>query len=205
VPTGRSGKWHAPYNRESLPMSFDAGENYTRIKEMKDRGLVALDSEGTHTQILERHNADLRREIDALRNQVESQTTGDDAPAGESEDSRRPEGIAAENEDLGRENEELRERLAQYENLMNAAGGGMPTGGLEAAAAGSEPNDQTTAGQDPPFAEYDSMNAVTLAAWLKDPERTSEERQAVLDFESTHANRRTVMSAAEQTLGLSGD
>lgn len=216
LPSGRVGKWFAPFNRDVLPESFDAGAEYHRVQEMKDRGVVALDSEGTRAEILDRHNRELRRERDALRAQLEGNATvaeGGEAPANDaSTDARRPETLADLNETLGRENAELKDRLAKLESIFNAAGGGYTIEGVHElitaqgggqGAQGSGGTDQPTiAAQEPPFAEYDGMNAADLANWLKADERTAEERHAVLEYEKTHANRKTVTSTAENTLGL---
>lgn len=195
TPSGRVGKWYAPYTDEALPISFDAGAELTKVKEMKDRGVVAFDSEGTRTAILERHNAELRRQVGALQKFVQGGSQGE-APTGAEVDTRNQATIADDAERLGRENVELKERLAQFEALHGAQGGGVPTAGIDETIA---PTD-SVASADEPFEGYDDLKATEVVTKLKADETTNEEREAILAYERTHANRGTVVSAAEQTL-----
>lgn len=201
----RVGKWFAPYRREDMPEAYDAGEQFTKVQQMKDRGVVALDEEGTHNAILQRHNNDLTREVRTLRAFVDGQGQGGDPPAPGDvhlSDTRGSVDLAESNEQLGRQVQELQAKLALYEGLEQAQGGGVPTQGLdEQATTTPAPGpDASSAAENPPFEAFDSMKADDLVRYLRADERTQEERQAVLDFESKHSNRRTVIGAAEESL-----
>lgn len=195
TPSGRVGKWFAPYHDEALPDSYAAGTELTRVKEMKDRGVVAYDSEGTRTTILERENAELRRRVAAMDAFVKGGSQGD-PPTGAAVDTRNQAMIAEQAEQLGRENQELKERLAAYEAHTAAQGGGLPTAGIEETL----PPTDGVASQDEPFEGYDQLKATDVVARLKADETTNDEREAILAYERTHANRGTVVSCAEQTL-----
>lgn len=67
---------------------------------------------------------------------------------------------------------------------------------------GAEP-DTPIAAQEPPDG-YEDMNAADVVKLLKDEDTTDEERQGILDYEKTHANRKSVVAAGEQTLGARG-
>jgi hypothetical protein len=201
VPSGRVSTWFAPYNRTVLPVTFDAGETYSKVRVQRDRGVVALDTSAMDNEMLTRHNRELLAENDRLRKATDTAPAAD-APTNEDGspiDTRGTSTIVDENEQLRRQNVEIMAELQSYRSLAGAAGGGVPMGGLDER---TDPNAGVmTAGQDPPFEGYDDMNAVTLATWLKSDERTDAERQAVLDFEVAHSNRRTVVAAAEGSLG----
>lgn len=203
LPSGRVGKWYAPYGPEELPASFDAGAEFAKVAEMKDRGVVAFDSEGTQTEILRRQLAESRREAAALRRAAERRGTADDVvgPGDSAElDTRDSANIAEENEQLRREVQELRERFAQQENLEGAGGGFVPTGGLEQ----DFPPRDNVASADPPFEGYDDLKADDVCKRLKAGETSDEERRAILDYERTHANRKSVVGAAEESLSSAG-
>lgn len=199
--SGRTGKWFAPYTGDDLPDSYDAGTALSAIREMKDRGVVAFDTEGTHTQILQRENADLRRQNDALRGSIESRI-GDKpgkppkAPAG---DTRPSVQIVDENERLGRENVELKERMAQLEAALETNLHAPPA--APAAAAGER---EPAASAEPPIEGYDDLDARKVATLLKADATSDEDRNAILEYERAHANRKTVIGAAEGALGLAG-
>lgn len=189
--TGRVVKWFAPYNADVLPGSFDDGVELTRLHEMKERGVVAHDSEGTHTQILERQLAASRAEVRRLREYTESGDAGDPPESTGDEvelagDTRSSDQLVEELTRLRAENAELRQGQAQADAIVAESGGGQPVVGA--------------ASEDEPFEGYDKLKADEVADYLRDEERSAEERQAVLDYERGHANRKTVTSAGEQSL-----
>lgn len=204
LPSGRTGTWHAPYNRDVIPEVFDAGERFKASERAKREGLP-LDYEGTRTEILERHNQELRRERDALRATLERGGDAPDATPDPSIDLRPQAAIAADLEEKGREVQELRERLARYEALEQAQGGNVNVAGVQETIrpeGGPEDGPGLSGGvaaEDPPFDGFESMKADDVNAYLKASERTDEERRAVLEYERTHANRKSVVSTAEQT------
>lgn len=198
MPSGRVGKWFAPYLPESLPVSHEAGLENTRTHEMRERGLVAFDSEGTRAEILERHNAELRRQVRALTSYVEGGGDGE-PPAGAAVDGRNQAVIADENERLGRELQETKARLAQFEAVAAAHGGGTSLAGADETVA---PTDRV-ASVDEPVEGYDNLKADEAIKFLKDEGTDNETRERVLAYEKTHANRSTVVSAGEQSLGAS--
>lgn len=57
---------------------------------------------------------------------------------------------------------------------------------------------------EPPFEGYEDVNAAEMVKLIKSDETTDEEVQAILDFEKTHANRKSVVGAAEVALGDRG-
>jgi hypothetical protein len=215
LPSGRVAKWHAPYNADVLPDSYDNGSRLSQIKTMKDRGVVAFDTEGTQAEIQRRQLTEARREIAALRKAAEGRGGADDAvSAGDGEgepDTRSGEERNDELEQLRRANQEMRDELVQLRAVQNLGAGEVPTGGLEADLATSpgqageggeaDPPGDNVASQDPPFEGYDELKADQVAAHLKHEDRTAEERQAILDYERTHANRKTVVGAGEESLG----
>lgn len=191
---GRSGKWYAPYNEDVLPSSYASGSDLRRVREMKDRGVVEFDREGLHTQVTERQLREARRENAALRKLVEGQG-GDagDVPAAET-DARPDNVIADENQELGTENAELKERVRLLEQHFNATGQPLPEKAPDADAP-------ATAAEEPPFEGYDDKRADELAKFLKAEDTSDEQRNAVLDYERSHANRKGVVAAAEESLG----
>lgn len=211
APSGRVGKWHAQYNPEVLPASFDAGADLVKVKVMKDRGVVAFDSEGTQTEIQRRQLTNLRRENAALRSQAESRGGADDAVTDGSEDEQPDTRVQSDRDaelaQLRRANAEMMTELQLLRAASGRGAGEMPTGGLEdevkasPASQETDPPGDNVASADPPFEGYEAMKADQVATYLRADERTSEERQAVLDYERTHANRRSVVSAGEQSLG----
>lgn len=199
--SGRVGKWYAPYLPEHLPQSHEAGEEAARIAQLREQGLVAYDSEGTRVEILQRHNAELRREVNSLREFVHSGGEGEPPASGAAVDTRDQANIADENERLGREVQELRERLGQYEALQAAQGGGVPMGGV----GETLPPSDTVASADEPVEGYDALNADQAKKLLCDESTDNETRQRILEYERTHANRSTVVAAGEKALGTGGE
>lgn len=196
--SGRTAKWFAPYSENELPESFKAGSEYRRVREMKDRGVVEFDREGLRTQVLEREAGSLRRENGALRAQVEGQGGGD-LPDEVEGDTRPDDRIAADNEELGRENEELKARVAQLEQLTSNLGELPPSPG---ASGRFDPDAKhQTIAQEPPVEGYDDLRGDELIKIVKADDTSEEQRQAILDYEKGHQNRRGVVGAAEQSLG----
>lgn len=188
LPSGRTGKWFAPYTASAIPRSFESGAQYARIREMKDRGVVEFDREGLHTHVLERENAGLRREVKALRGNLESPDEQAEDVEETPGDTRPDDKIAEENQRLGQENEELRSRLAALE----AHFGNAP---------GDADQAEATATEEPPLDDYDGYKADELVKLMRSDDTDADTRQKVLDYERRHQNRRTVVAAAEESLG----
>lgn len=191
---GRTGKWFAPYTADALPDSYESGTELSKVKEMRDRGVVAFDSEGTATEILRREAAELRRQNDALRKMAEGQAANADgelpeAPAG---DTRPSNVIVDDNEQLRRQNEELLARVADLEAAVDA-----PPGEKDA----SLPD---TASASPPVEGYENLNANDAIKFLKADDTSPEAREAILAYERSHANRRSVVAAGEAVVGTGG-
>lgn len=183
TPSKRTGKWFAAYNSDVLPDSYDAGTELSKVREMRDRGVVAFDNEGTETERLRREAAGLRRQNEALREQAEAQAAAGKGELPEIDGDTRPDvQILEDNERLGRENVELRERIAA----------------LEAVEATEPPSG--IAGNEPPLENYDAFNARDLASLLRDENTSDETRQQVLAYELKNQNRATVVKAAESSL-----
>lgn len=196
--SGRTAKWFAPYNEDVLPDSYAAGTELSHVAEMRDRGVVAFDNEGHATEVLQREAADLRRQVRALRSQIESADASGKPLAGSPQgDARRTEVIVDEAETLRRANQELMERVASLEQLVGQGQGPEP------AAAEAETTSDTLSAP-VPMDGYESLNAVAVVKILKDPETTDEQRVAILEYERTHANRASVVSAGEGSLGTGG-
>lgn len=192
--SGRIKKGHSPYNADVLPDSFDAGAEFSKVKEMKDRGVVAFDSEGTRTQILERQLAEKTREARALRQHIDA-GEGDVPERTADVELRDGVNLADENERLGREVGELREKAAQYDALIAATGGGMPTAGV--------PGDNVASAGEP-IEGYDDLNADEAVKLLKSDELGDDTRTAIVGYEATHKNRKSVVAAGRESLGAGG-
>jgi hypothetical protein len=212
--SGRVAKWHAPYNADVLPTSFEQGTDLRKVRQMKDRGVVAFDTEGTTAELQRRKLAEQDREIRALRQALEQGGGADDAVADGSEegqpDTRGQHERDVELQQLRQANQELGAEVQMLRGQTGAGAGLMPAGGLEAdhqaspAAEEEEPPVDHVASADPPFEGYDEMKADQVKAHLQHPDRTDEERQSILEYERTHANRRSVVSAGEQSFGTGG-
>lgn len=190
----RTGKWFAEYNADVLPDSYDAGSELAKVQEMKDRGVVAFDSEGTATEQLRRELAEVRRQNRSLRELAEGRAGKDaDVPAEVDEsdaalaDARSGDQIVEDNERLGRENVELKARLEQLESALGTATQPGPLAG-------------TNATEEPPLADYDDLNATDLVKVIKDEDTSEETRQAILAYELKNRNRSTVVTAAEERI-----
>lgn len=183
TPSGRTAKWFTEYSEASLPVSFADGADRVRIADLRKRGIAVVggESAGGHVSTdaaLQRENAKLQRKLDEL-------TSG------------KLDGL-------------LRERIAALsaEDLARVAAGEDPE---EAAEVDGDPEDENSgeapapsAAQDPPFDGYDDKPAPELVKLLKADDTSDEERQAILDYEKTHHNRKSVVGAAEQQLGARG-
>lgn len=196
TPSGRTAKWHAAYDADGLPDSVEAGDELVKVREMKDRGVVAFDSEGTHTELLRREAGRLRRENEALRAQAEARGDGE-LPPETPGDTRADVSVVEEAEQLRRTNQELVERNAQLESALDSAA----TQQLRSQA----PAPDSPLADDEPIAEYDKLNADAVVKHLRDEGTSDEDRQRILDYERAHADRKTVVGAAEVSLGTRGD
>lgn len=211
LPSGRIGKWFAPYIPERLPETHELGSHYTKLHQMKEQGLVAFDQEATGQEIYRRQLQRAQAENERLRAIVEGRSsesagevpeTQSDVPSDASQ--------LDELEQLRREAQELREWKAQRQALEAAHAGGVPTSGLEediaASTGGSAPaagSGEQVAAQDPPFEEYEQLKAEQVVERLKSDETSDDERRAILEYERTHANRKSVVGCAEQQLDRS--
>jgi hypothetical protein len=74
----------------------------------------------------------------------------------------------------------------------------------EREAAEAEQPDEGAAAAEPPFEGYEDVNAAEMVKRIKADDTPDEEVQAILDFERTHANRKSVVGAAEVALGSRG-
>lgn len=205
VPSGRSAKWFAPYNADVLPDSYEEGTARTRESQMRERGIVtsqAWDSEGNQTEVLRRELGRARRREKALREQIEGARVSEDPDSESLEDqgapdSRRDEVILEENERLGTENAEMRRRLAQLEQLVSSLPGAAEQ--LQRLNPSHAPEDDV-ASQDEPIEDYELLNVQKVKALLADESTSSETVEQILAYERQHANRSTVVKAAEQRL-----
>lgn len=207
MPSGRVGKWFTPYTPEALSGTFDLGREYTRLHQMREQGLVAFDQEATGAEIYRRQLSQANEEVRRLRSALENRAPEDRGDE-QASDTRSSTALAEENAQLRQQLEEIRPRLGQLETLMGAGGGTVPTGGLEediaASTGGSAPAGQAdgpAAAQDPPFEEYDSLKADQVVARLRADETSEDERRAILEYERSHANRKSVVAAGEESLG----
>lgn len=174
VESGRTAKWFAEYNADVLPISYEDGSDRVRVAEMKERGVVMSDP---------------------------------DVSAGGSTSK-----TDNENRRLKKELERLQGELARVTQEVNR-GATVPEPDALSPDAGDEPQepagdepagDSIPAAEDPPFDGYDEMKAAEVVKQLKAEDTADVERQAILDYEKTHANRKSVVGAAEQSLGARG-
>lgn len=194
VPSGRSAKWFVPYDGDAIPDAHEMGTELTRIARAREVGVVAWDDQGHSKQALDRENAHLRRQVAALRKSIEG---GEDVevPA----DSEASAGAVADGplleelQELRVRDQENQTRLAQLEAALAALPGG---GDVAAAAAGGQPAVDHTE----PWEDYDSTNARDVADRLKAEGADPAEAERVLAYERSHANRQTVVAAAERAL-----
>jgi hypothetical protein len=203
--TGRTGKWFAEYDTSALPESADAGAEFSRLHELRERGIVAFDEEGAGSEIHRREASRLRRELAAARAQLE----GRSEPQGDGEsveqrdpdevggDARQTDQIVADLEQARRENAELRERLASLESLAELHG--------QAQLRGEQPvQTDDVASAEEPIEGYDKLNAHDAIKVLKDEDTDQDTRRRILAYEETHANRRSVVGAGNEALGRAG-
>lgn len=200
--SGRTAKWWAPYDRDQLSESARAGDELVKVAGMRERGIVAWDSEGTQREIDRRELSRLRRENDALRSYREGR--GEEPEASDAGEDVRPDtAIVDELETVRREREELLaevqqlrsavEQMSQEQQRREAAG--------EAARKGAQ---EPPSGDPEPVEGYDTFKADRAVALLRSDETSGEDRQRILDYERAHANRRSVVSAAEESLTSRG-
>lgn len=174
TPSRRTAKWFAPYTAEALPESYAAGTELRKVKEMRDRGVVAFDDNAAETTVLRREAAELRRQNDALRDTVQAQadgTNGGSAPAEVEGDTRPAEEIAEDESGEGSDGDDEEQR----------------------------PGDGTLTEAEP-IEGYDELNAHQAAALLKGDDITAERIEAIVAYERKHGNRKTVVAAGEQSL-----
>jgi hypothetical protein len=191
LPSGRVGKWFAEFEPGELPESAQAGDELVAAQQMRERGVVALDSEALSTETLRRQVSGLRRERDALRAQLASGGDGEDVDTVET-DIRPDDQIVEDNQQLRVENEELRARNAQLE----AAVAGSAAEALHPQSADKTP--EPTAAEDEPVEGYDDLHAAEAVNLIKDSDRAMVQR--ILSYERGHANRRSVVGAGEREL-----
>jgi len=100
-----------------------------------------------------------------------------------------------EKDELLRRVEAAEARVAELEAEAEAAAGSDDVA--------EQPGEGALAAE-PPFDGYEDVNAAEMVKLIKSDETTDEEVQAILDFEKTHANRKSVVGAAEVALGDRG-
>lgn len=206
MPSGRVGKWYTEYHEDDLPEAYSAGQEYAKVREMKDRGMVAYDTEGTSAELLRRSNTELRREVAALRAQADGQDVEVPRRSGAKRaDARRAEEIAGAQERLAQENAELRRRNAELEQLSAAQGGGMSLEGADEVVPGGAggTGEGGAAAQEPPLDDYENLKADQLVKRIRHEDTSPEDVQAILEYERSHAGRKSVVGAAEQRLDRS--
>lgn len=171
---GRTAKWFAPYSEDALPKSFEEGAERVYLHDLQEKGLVAQAGSAAG----ERGTTRMASEAGDVR-------------------------LAGDNDDLRGRLDELQKRLDEAEAKRREA--------ERAAAAAPEPDAdaddaqrEPVASQEPPLEGYDDLKAADLAKKLKDTNTSEAEVQAVLDYERTHENRRSVVGAAEARLGANG-
>lgn len=172
--SGRTAKWFAPYNESALPESFAAGSDRVHLAELKERGVAVTESS------------------------IGSAST--------KRTSRAERADAAEKADLQRKLDEAEARIAELEAEEQPDDADADAAGAHAADDGddSKAPDEGPAAAEPPFEGYEDVNAPEMVKRIKAEETTDEEVQAILDFEKTHGNRRSVVGAAEVALGDRG-
>lgn len=113
---------------------------------------------------------------------------------------------AAEKADLQSQLEAAKERIAELEaeEQPDDADADADAAGGTADGGDSKAPDEGPAAAEPPFEGYEDVNAPEMVKRIKAEETTDEEVQAILDFEKTHGNRRSVVGAAEVALGDRG-
>lgn len=175
--SGRTGKWFAPYNAVALPDSYAEGDERVRVADLRERGFVSMAPEGAPP-------------VAAARKK-----TPVEAPDSASAEKDRR--IAELEAELAEANERAAEAEAEAEGDAGDAGDAGDEDGEK------EPGDGILS-EDPPFDGYEDMKGPEVVKLLKADDTTDEERQAILDYEKTHANRRGVVGAAEVALGSRG-
>lgn len=204
--SGRTAKWFAAYNADVLPESFLEGSERVRVAELRKRGIVTT-GDAAPDASLALENRRLREENGRLRN-------GDasiDAALAADEPDEDPADVIAR---LERERDDAVAAQAEAEDALAAREDAAEDGGEPDADGGDEedldddgPGEQPAevpAAADEPIKDYDDTRAAEVVKLLKDKDTADETRQAILDYEKTHANRRSVVGAAEQTLGARG-
>ena len=200
IPSGRTAKWYTDFDPAELPESADAGDQLVTAAEMKERGVVAFDSEGASTEILRRQVSGLRRERDALRAMVEGKSSG--KPSKVETDVRPDVAIVGDNEDLRRQVQELMSRNQRLEGALDEQAKRKLQEGAQAAADRRDDGsgDGLTIEQEEPVEGYDDMNARDVIGLVKHEDTDPDVVEAILEYESHHANRRSVVGAATAVL-----
>jgi hypothetical protein len=109
---------------------------------------------------------------------------------------------------LQRENERLRRELeaaqaAAPQSVTTPEADGEDDGDGDDGSGDGEK--QQAAAESEPVEGYDKLKAPEAAKLVKSEDTDDETRQRILDYEKTHANRKGVVAAAEESLGARGN
>lgn len=201
--SGRTAKWFAPYDRDGLSESVRAGDELVHVAGMRERGIVAWDSEGTQREIDRRELGRLRRENDALRAYREGRgEEPETSEADERVDVRPDLAIVGELETTRRERAELLEEVQQLRSSVEQMS--QEQARRDAVESESRKAQEPAVAEPEPVEGYDKLKADEVVRHLKSDETSEDERQRILEYERAHANRRSVVGAAEESLAPRG-
>jgi hypothetical protein len=185
--SGRSGKAFIPYNSDTVPNSKSLGDEAVRIEKLKKAGLPWHPSQLAHalagTSVVGAQDPDeaLVEERDGLAAEAETLRK----QLADSEAAR----VAAETQA-----EEAAAALAAAQTPAAPAddsSGAAEAGATDDASSDAEPSE--------PWDGYDSQNADKIRKRLRE-KKDVPEAEAVVAYESKHANRGTVVAAANEVL-----